>query len=209
MRALLGLAALTFLAPASARAAIMLIDDTRADELIGFFANDFELGLSIDGVPFQIGLNNPAVGAFPEADATGGPARHTFRGQWISLGLPLPPPQQVEFLEPSPLTPNVISDILFVQYSNDPTNGLATIDGYFISDASEAGLDPSLLIAGIPTIPWPETLGAYDFSAPFLTAQANSDLEATTGVPEAASIFVWGLGGGVAALAFAFRRRQD
>jgi hypothetical protein len=179
----LGVAALWLLAPVSARAATVLIDDTLTTEQIVFSANNFEGGLSLNGAPFQQGTNNPAVATLPEADATGNPIVHNFDGRWITTGAPLPPPLQVAFLEP--LT-NLLSDVLFVQFT-DLHNGFGQITGHFVSDASELGLNPSQYITpGVPVTEWPETKGPFSFSAPFLTGFANSDVE----VPEPAS---WGL----------------
>src|SRR5258706_10003812 len=74
--ALLGGAALTLLAPASARAAAFFIDDTLTTEQIRFTANDFEGGLSLDGQLFQQGLGNPNTADLLEADAAGNPIVH-------------------------------------------------------------------------------------------------------------------------------------
>ena len=62
--AIAGLAALTI--PQSPKAAFLSIDDTSPDEVIIVRANDFEFGLSVNGNPFQQGLNNPATGTFDE-----------------------------------------------------------------------------------------------------------------------------------------------
>src|SRR6478752_4565954 len=89
--ALLGATALSFLAPASAHAAAFFIDDTLATDQIVFSANDFEGGLSLDGVAFQQGNNNPAVATLPEADLNGNPIVHNFDGRWLTTGAQLPP----------------------------------------------------------------------------------------------------------------------
>src|SRR5436189_595056 len=94
--ALLGAAALSMLAPASARAAAFLIDDTLPTDNIVFSANDFEGGLFLNGTLFQQGTNNPAVATLPEGNANG-PIVHTFDGSWITTGAPLPPTVQVAF----------------------------------------------------------------------------------------------------------------
>jgi hypothetical protein len=147
--ALLGGAALSMLAPVSAvHAAAFIIDDTLPTDNIVFSANDFEGGLFLDGTLFQQGTNNPAVATLPEGDANHNPFVHTFDGQWITQGAPLPPsPLQVAFIEP---------------------------------------------LTGTLSTNWPETNGPFNFSAPFLTATANSDVE----VPEPVScgLFAIGLG---------------
>ena len=77
--ALLGVAALSLLAPVSARAAFFLIDDTRLDENILFTANDFEGGIKVDGLPLQQGLNNPGSLLLAEADPLGQAIRQIGR----------------------------------------------------------------------------------------------------------------------------------
>src|SRR5436190_13642225 len=97
---LLGVAAMSLLAPVSVRAAAFLIDDTLPTDQIVFSANDFEGGLFLDGNLFQQGTNNPAVATVPEGDLNGNPIVHNFDGTWITTGAALPPPLQVAFLEP-------------------------------------------------------------------------------------------------------------
>ena len=191
--ALLGVAALSLLAPVSTRAAAFLIDDTLATDQIVFSANDFEGGLSLDGVPFQQGNNNPAVATLPEADANGNPIVHDFDGRWLTTGAQLPATLQVAFLEP--LTQS-LSDVLFVQYI-DQGNGFGRMVGHFVSDASELGLNPSQYITpGVAVTNWPETNGPFSFNAPFLSASANSDVD----IPEATSVLILGVGACVGAL---------
>ena len=185
--ALWGASALSLLAPASVRAAAFIIDDTLPTDVIVFSANDFELGLTLDGNLFQQGTNNPAVATLPEADGTGNPIVHHFDGTWITTGAALPPTRQVAFLEPSD---GSLSDVLFVQYI-DQGNGFARMVGSFVSDAG-TGLNPSQYIdPGFPVTNWPESNGAFNFSAPFLTALANSDAGE---VPEPASCGLIALG---------------
>ena len=199
--ALLGVTALSFLAPAFAHAAAFFIDDTLATEQIRFSANDFELGLSLDGALFQQGTNNPATTERPEADSTGNPIVHSFQGTWLTTGAPLPPPVQVAFIEPGS---SLLSDVLFVQYV-DQGNGFGQINGHFVSDSTEQGLNPlQYLTPGVPVTNWPESNGAFRFDAPFLTASATSDAEK---VPEATSILILGLGACVGSL-LPLRRRS-
>jgi hypothetical protein len=195
--ALLGAAALSVLAPASARAAAFFIDDTLPTDNIVFTANDFEFGLTLDGILFQQGTNNPAVATLPEGDGNGNPIVHQFDGSWITNGQPLPPTVQVAFLEPGS---GQLSDVLFVQYIAQGETG--RIVGHFVSDVSEQGLNPSQYLD--PTVQvtnWPETNGPFNFSAPFLSATANSDVE----VPEPASFALIAVGAG----ALILRRRAS
>ena len=193
--ALLGATALSFLAPASAQAAAFIIDDTLPTEQIVFTANDFEFGLTLDGNLFQQGTNNPAAATLPEADGNGNPIVHHFDGTWITTGAAMPPTRQVAFLEP---LDGSLSDVLFVQYINQG-NGLGRIVGSFVSDAG-TGLNPSQYIDPlVPVTNWPESNGPFNFSAPFLTALANSDVD----VPEPASFGLIAFGAG----ALGLRRR--
>ena len=187
--------ALSMLAPLSARAAAFFIDDTRADDNILFSANDFEGGIFIGATLLQQGLNNPGSLLLPEAAAQGAPIEYPFHGQWINPSGTVPPAFQVAFLEPGT---TIISDILYVEYQ---PGSLSTISGFFISDTdSPGGLSPSLLVPAVPVTNWEESLGAFNFSAPFLTGIANSDVEV---VPEPASRWLIALGLG----ALVLRRR--
>ena len=174
------------LAPVSTRAAAFIIDDTLPTEFIVFTANDFEGGLLLNGNLFQQGIGNPAAATLPEGDANGAMVHH-FDGSWITNGATMPPTRQVAFLEPGT---SLLSDVLFVQYI-DQGNGFGRMVGSFVSDTSELGLNPSQYLDPlVPVINWPETNGPYNFSAPFLTALANSDVD----VPEPASCGLIALG---------------
>ena len=186
--ALLGMTALWLLAPASARAAAFFIDDTRADDNILFSANDFEGGIFIGNTLLQQGINNPGSLLLPEAAAPNAPIQYPFHGQWINPTGTVPPAVQVAFLEPGT---TIISDILYCEYQ---PGSLSSINGFFISDTdSPGGLSPSLFVPGVPVTNWDEANGAFNFSAPFLQASANSD---TGEVPEPAScgLIVLGIG---------------
>ena len=109
----------------------------------------------------------------------------------------MPPPLQVAFLEP---VTGQLSDVLQVQYTN-LGDGTGRITGSFVSDASETGLNPSqYLNDSVPVTNWPETNGPFNFSAPFLTATANSDVD----IPAPASCGLIALG----ACALVARRRR-
>ena len=182
----LGTIALSLLAPVAAHASFFSIDDTRADDNILFSANDFEGGFFIGNTLLQQGLNNPGSLLLPEAAAQGAPIKYPFHGQWINPTGTVPPAVQVAFLEPGT---TIISDILYCQYTGSTLSG---IEGFFISDTdSPGGLSPSLFVPGVPVTNWDEANGAFNFSAPFLQASANSD---AGDVPEPASCGLIALG---------------
>jgi hypothetical protein len=157
------------LGPNAARAAALIFDDTSPNETITIAANDFEGGLTINGVAFQQGLNNPATGIFPET----GPI--SFSGRWIDNGLTQPTSRTIYLLEP--LDPNLtISDIF--HYTLDSANGFGFIQGSFVSDIDgELGTLP----AGVnPADVFIENGQPVPFGAPFLSGLINSDID----VPE-------------------------
>src|SRR4029078_4444558 len=109
------------------------------------------------------------------------------------------PPVQVAFIEPGT---SLLSDVLFVQYVSQ--GGFGQINGHFVSGTTAQGLDTVKYITpGVPVTNWPETNVAFNFSAPFLSASANSDVD----VPEATSILILGVGARVGAL-IPLRRRS-
>jgi len=163
--AIAGLAALTI--PQSPKAAFLAIDDTSPQEIIIVSANDFEGGLTVNGGLLQQGLQNPATATFDET-LNG----ISFVGRWLAPGGVAPGSRVVVFVEPGPGAAPVVSDILRISYDND-TQGFGILTGTFISDP-EGG--PGLSLPTDPNvITWNESDGPYDFSAPFLTASANSD----------------------------------
>src|SRR5262245_5264661 len=113
---LLTVTALSLLAPASVRAAFFYIDDTLTTEQIQISANDFEQGLSINGVLFQQGLGSPASALFPEGNAAGGPIVYNFQGSWLNPSGSVPLPVQVAFIEPGSSANPILSDVLLCRY---------------------------------------------------------------------------------------------
>jgi PEP-CTERM motif len=165
-RLLLGIAAgaaLLLTAPV-AKAAAFFIDDT--SETITVSADDFENGLSINGVLFQSGLGHPATGTFGES--------LTYSGSWIDHGLSTPGSFAQEAFDPD----STLSDVNV--YTVSTAGGVATITGAFCSD-------PELLACFIPPDAvldqFLETAAPVDFSQPFLSASWQSGLD----VPEPAS----------------------
>ncbi len=178
------------LAPLAANAAFFSIDDTRPDETIFITANDFESGLSVNGLPFQVGLNSPSSGIFTEASPI------SFDGQWITPGFVANFNRTIYFVEGRQST--LVSDIL--EYSVIANGQSARIVGRFTSDVT-GDLGP--LPAGISPndISFDEH---WDFSQPFLTAIAFSD-SSVEPVPEAST---WMAGGVMAILVGARQLRR-
>jgi PEP-CTERM motif len=123
-------AAFSFAANGSLWAAALNFDDTAVNDTITVSANDFEFGSTLNGNPFQQGLNNPASAVLKESDGA-----ITFTGTWITGGAQ-PQDSQTVYLIESPSnagTAPLVSDVL--RYTIIPnTDGTATIDGTFVSD---------------------------------------------------------------------------
>jgi hypothetical protein len=160
-----GIAALTM--PQSPKAAFFAIDDTSPQEIISVIANDFELGLTVNGSLLQQGLDNPVTGIYAET-----PGGISFTGKWIANGQVVPSSRLVAFLEPGTGGAPVVSDILSITFDND-AQGFGILTGTFISDV-EGG--PGLQLPTEPNlILWNESDGPYRFDNPFFNAFANSD----------------------------------
>jgi hypothetical protein len=174
---IIGIALAVASSPASA--AFLLICDAAAcgsaDPNIMFSLNDFENGFSIDGTQRQSGLGNPATFTVDETVLTGGPAEITFNGEWI--GTVTPTSHTIFFIEPG----GGFSDVLGYSYTNDVTSGFANITGYVLSDPNAPFTLDYLSSIGIRATDFVPEDGVFDFSAPFLTAQFQSDLDPVPG----------------------------
>jgi hypothetical protein len=168
----LALSAIVLIAPNSANAAAIGINDAGAEGSIVFSANDFEGGISLDGTLLQSGLNNLQSRTVSEGTA-GAPITHTFSGAWLTPGGLTPSTQTIAFQEGSTPTSAGVSDILTLAFSNTTIGGAAAglVTGTFVSD-----LDPSLLPlpAGATVV---SEATPFLFSAPFLSGSATSDVE--------------------------------
>jgi len=176
---------------ADAQAAYLNITDSGPDPFINVLGGDFEFGLTVNGTSTS-GLGNSLNVNIDEANVV------SFSGSWIDHGLTPTATNTVYFIEPgSPPTSLLASDIL--SYSTSSSGGLGHINGTFQSDVT-GDLGP--IPAGAVT--FDETLGAYGFSQPFLSAFAVSDGVDT---PEPATLTMLGLGI-VGLLGIARRRRK-
>jgi len=176
----LAVSAIALVAPNSANAAAIGINDAGTEGSIVFSANDFEGGISLDGTLLQSGLNNLQSRTVSEGTA-GAPLTHTFSGTWLTPGGLTPSTQTIAFQEGSTPTSAGVSDILTLAFSNTTLGGAAAglVTGTFVSD-----LEPSLLpLPSGATVVSEAT--PFSFSAPFLTGSVVSDVEA---VPEPASL---------------------
>jgi hypothetical protein len=194
----LAIAAIALIAPNSANAAAIGINDAGTEGSIIFSANDFEGGISLDGTLLQTGLNNLQSRTVSEGTA-GAPITHSFSGTWLTPGGITASTQTIAFQEGSTPTSQGVSDILTLSFGNTTLNGAAAalLTGTFVSD-----LDPSLL--PLPAGATVVSEGTpFVFSASFLSGSVTSDVDVAA-VPEPASFALLGS----ALLGFGLIRRR-
>jgi len=167
-------------APRQVLAANFTINDLTETITIG--ACNFEGGITINGSSVTngigcVGVPSGGTVSFPETLMP-----ITWSGVWIDNGLTTASTRTVYFVEQGSL--NVISDILTFTFSRF-SSSTAQFSGSFVSDGTGSlGLVP---LGTDPANIWLESNGAFNFSAPFLTASAISD------VPEPASLALLGV----------------
>jgi hypothetical protein len=191
-------AAFSFAANGPLWAAALNFDDTAANDTITVSANDFEFGSSLNGQPFQQGLNNPASAVVKESDGA-----ISFTGTWITNGQQ-PPDSQTVYLIESPFNPGtapLVSDIFRYSIIPNTANGTATIDATFVSDFEDnlgflpANADPRFVFV--------ETGQPINLSFLALSISIASDVE----VPEPSTFVLLGFAL-VGALGYCVRRKR-
>jgi hypothetical protein len=171
----LAISAIALIAPRTADAAALNINDAGPDPNIVFSANDFEGGFFLDGTLLQSGLNNSQSRTVSEGTAA--PITHSFSGDWITGGL-VPTSGTIAFQEDSAPPSQGVSDILTFSYTAGSLGGHLT--GTFESD-------------GDGSLPLPA--GATVVSeGPFVFNNGNITASATLDVPEPASLALLGAG---------------
>jgi hypothetical protein len=196
-------AAVSFVASGSLWAAAIVIDDTAADDTITVSANDFELGLLLNGATFQSGLGNPAVTVPPLSEV----APLEFLGTWITFGQQGPAGATIYLVEspydPALPTTPLISDILRYQITPNTDGFTATIQGSFVSDTEDnLGFVPP---GTNPAFVFLETGKPVNLSFVGLSVQVISDVD----VPEPSSVCLAALGlVGLAAIGYRHRKRS-
>jgi uncharacterized protein (TIGR03382 family) len=134
-------------ATGAAQGAAFNIDDRDPNEgPIIVSANDFEFGLSINGAPFQVGLNNFQIAPFAGESLS-------FDGQFIDNGDTAPLSRTVYFIEPGTL--NQVSDIFTYNFQPTGDGFSVRLFGTFVSDSDPGSLG-TIPIGTSPLDIWPE-----------------------------------------------------
>lgn len=180
-----------FMAAPAANAAALLICDSpacgSAEPNITFNTNDFEAGFQINGSQVQYGLYSPNSTAVSEGTGVN-PVQNDFSATWFTRGQVNAENETIFFTDPN----GMISDVLHYTYSLDQNIRFSHLDGFVMSDTSEAGIDPTFLsgLGIVATQTIAESATPYYFSNAYISAAFQSDVE----VPEPASLGLMGLG---------------
>jgi hypothetical protein len=171
----LAISALALIAPKTANAASLIINDAGTEGSITFSVGQFDTGMGfvLDGTQILAPSLGTASATVSEGTAATGPIIHTFTGQFLTGG-PLVPPTggTIAFTEAG----GGISDILIFSYTGGGAGGVATLTGSFVSD-----LNPSSLVAPPGATLVSEAATPFAFNNINITASAVSDVEAVPG----------------------------
>jgi len=183
----LAIFAVALIAPKTAGAASLVINDASLDGSIIFTVGQFDIGngFVLDGTQILAPGLGTASATVSEGTAATGPITHTFTGQFLAGGaLVAPTSGTIAFTEAG----GGISDILTFSYTVG--GPVVTLTGSFVSDLDPGGsllapLGATLVSEGTP----------FTFSNTSITASAVSDVDApAVPVPPALVLFASGLG---------------
>jgi hypothetical protein len=182
----LAMSAITLIAPKTAGAASLVINDASIEGSIIFSVGQFDRGIGfvLDGTQILAPSLGTASATVSEGTAATGPITHTFTGQFLTGGALIQPTSgTIAFTEAG----GGISDILTFSYTGGGAGGVATLTGSFVSDLA------SSLLAPLGATLVSESTTPFTFNNTNITASAVSDVEAVP-LPAALPLFATGLG---------------
>jgi len=189
----LAVSAIALIAPKTANAASLLINDALSDSSITFSVGQFDRGVGfvLNGTTIMPpGLGGASV-TVPEGTAATGPITYSFTGQFLTGGaLVAPTSGVIAFAEAG----GGISDILTFNYTGGGAGNVATLTGTFVSD-----IDPSSLVA-------PPGATLVSENTPFVFNNTNITAAAVSDIVEPASLAL--LGSGLLGFGLMLRRRK-
>src|SRR5262249_60894588 len=129
----LAISAISLIAPRTADAASLIINDAGTEGSITFSVGQFDTGMGfvLDGTQILAPSLGTASATVSEGTAATGPITHSFTGQFLTGGpLILPNSGVIAFAEAG----GGIRDILTFNYTGGGAGGVATLTGTLLSD---------------------------------------------------------------------------